>query len=127
MAEEPLFLRRVALAEMRLAAVEVSVLRVLCGEAAPAAVSALKIACTELAQEITELWVELAGRDRAVVADRTQEGWQENAPATAPFAVPRTASYLFERAQTIYGGATEIQKTIVWRGLDRANAALSQG
>lgn len=125
MMEEPLFARRVALAEMRLAAVEVSVLRVLCGEAAPAAVSALKIACTELAQEITELWVELAAQDRAALADRTQADWQASVPAVAPFAVPRTASYLFERAQTIYGGATEIQKTIVWRALERANAALS--
>ena len=125
MAEEPLFARRMALAEMKLGAVEISVLRVLCGDAAPAAVSALKIACTELAQEITELWVELAGRDRAVVADRSLAGWQDVAPEALPFAVPRTASYLFERAQTIYGGATEIQKTIVWRALDRANAALS--
>lgn len=125
MADEPLFARRLALAEIRLNAVELSVLRVLCGDAAPAAVSALKIACTELAQEITELWVELAGRDRAVVADRTRAGWQAAAPEIAAFAVPRTASYLFERAQTIYGGATEIQKTIVWRALDRANAAVA--
>ena len=125
MAQEPLFARRVALAEMRLAAVEISVLRVLCGEAPPAAVSALKIACTELAQEITELWIELAGRDRAAVADRTQADWRARVPEVASFAVPRTASYLFERAQTIYGGATEIQKTIVWRALERANAALS--
>lgn len=125
MMAEPLFARRVAMAEMRLAAVELSVLRVLCGEAAPAAVSALKIACTELAQEITELWVELAGGDRSAVADRTRADWQATVPMVAPFAVPRTASYLFERAQTIYGGATEIQKTIVWRALERANAALS--
>jgi hypothetical protein len=126
MADEPLFARRVALAEIRLNAVELSVLRVLCGDAAPAAVSALKIACTELAQEITELWVELAGRDRAIVADRAQADWQNAAPEAAPFAVPRTASYLFERAQTIYGGATEIQKTIVWRALDRANAGVAR-
>ncbi|OWK33180.1 acyl-CoA dehydrogenase family protein [Sphingomonas dokdonensis] len=126
MADEPLFARRVALAEIRLNAVEMSVLRVLCGDAAPAAVSALKIACTELAQEITELWVELAGRDRAIVADRTRADWRDAAPEAAPFAVPRTASYLFERAQTIYGGATEIQKTIVWRALDRANAGIAR-
>lgn len=125
MADEPLFARRVALAEIRLNAVELSVLRVLCGDAAPAAVSALKIACTELAQDITELWVELAGRDRALMADRTRAGWRDSAPEVAAFAAPRTASYLFERAQTIYGGATEIQKTIVWRALDRANAALA--
>ena len=110
---------------MRLAATEVSVLRVLCGESAPAAVSALKIECTELAQEITELWVELAGRDRAAMVDRTRADWHAAVPKTASFAVPRTASYLFERAQTIYGGATEIQKTIVWRALERANAAHS--
>lgn len=120
----PMFARRLALAEMRLAATEVSVLRVLTGDAAPARVSSLKIACTELAQEITELWVELAGRDRAVLLDRSRSGWQAAAPAAIAFAVPRTASYLFERAQTIYGGATEIQKTIVWRALERGNARL---
>lgn len=121
MADDPAFARRLARAEMRLDALEISVLRVLAGDTAPAAVSALKIACTEQAQTITELWLDLAGRDRALFADRSGPGWEAQAPAVPLFAAPRTASYLFERAQTIYGGSTEVQKTIVWRDLGRAN------
>lgn len=121
MADDPAFAARVARAGMRLDALEISVLRVLAGDAAPAAVSGLKIACTEQAQAITELWMNLAGRDRAPFLDRSVEGWEGQAPAIPAFAAPRTASYLFERAQTIYGGSTEVQKTIVWRHLDRAN------
>lgn len=116
------FLRRLARAEIALAALEISVLRVLTGNATPAAVSALKIACTEQAQQITELWLDLAGRDRAAALDRRAPGWPAQAPAIAAFAAPRTASYLFERAQTIYGGSTEVQKTIVWRHLARGGA-----
>lgn len=123
MADNPAFCRRLARAEMELAALEISVLRVLTGDAPPAAVSALKIACTEQAQAITALWTELAGRTRMVRTDRSLPGWEQQAPAIAPFAVPRTASYLFERAQTIYGGSTEVQKTIVWRQLARAGGA----
>ena len=122
MADDPAFRLRMARAGIAVDALEIAVLRVLAGDAAPAAVSALKIACTEQAQEITELWLELAGRDRAAFADRAAPGWEESVSGVAPFAVPRTASYLFERAQTIYGGATEVQKTIMWRHLARGNA-----
>lgn len=122
MAEDPHFARKLARTEMALDAIEISVLRVLAGDPAPAAVSALKIACTEQAQAITELWLDLAGRDRAVSIERSAPGWSSAAPHVPPFATARTASYLFERAQTIYGGSTEVQKTIVWRHLARANA-----
>ena len=122
MADDPSFSRNVARAEISLAVLEIAVLRVLTGDATPASVSALKIACTEQAQDITALWLELAGRDRMALVDRTVPGWEAKAPGIAPFAVPRTASYLFERAQTIYGGSTEVQKTIIWRQLSRANA-----
>lgn len=121
-ADTPGFDRRLVRAEIALAALEIAVLRVLTGDTPPAAVSALKVACTEQAQEITALWLELAGRDRAAFVDRGTPGWEAQAPAVPPFAVARTASYLFERAQTIYGGSTEVQKTIVWRHLSRSNA-----
>ncbi|GGE00295.1 acyl-CoA dehydrogenase [Polymorphobacter glacialis] len=116
------FRQRLARAGIMLDVVEISVLRVLTGDAEPAAVSGLKIACTQLAQEITALWVELAGRDRSALVDRSAAGWSAQAPAVPGFAVTRTASYLFERAQTIYGGSTEVQKTIVWRHLARGGA-----
>lgn len=123
MADDRLFISRLASAEMALAALEILVLRVLTGNSSAAAVSALKIACTEQAQEITALWLDLAGRDRMSLIDRSTPDWESKAPGVAPFAVPRTASYLFERAQTIYGGSTEVQKTIVWRALSRASAS----
>lgn len=116
-AQEPRFATRLAALEVELAVVEVAVLRTLTGTTTPAAVSSLKIICTELAQRITELWIELAGRYRAPFPDRTVPGWANLLPADRAFAPPQTASYFFERAQTIYGGTTEVQKTIIWRHL----------
>ena len=77
----------------------------------------LKIACTECAQEVTELAIELAGPQRAAMLDRTVDGWQSAAPHVAAHGPVAIQSYFFERAQTIYGGSTEIQKNIIWRSL----------
>jgi alkylation response protein AidB-like acyl-CoA dehydrogenase len=49
--------------------------------------------------------------------DRGGPDWADAAPATAPFGPVAVQSYLFERAQTIYGGSTEVQKNIIWRSL----------
>jgi alkylation response protein AidB-like acyl-CoA dehydrogenase len=102
---------------------EVSVLRVLTASAAasPAEASSLKIFATETAQRITELYVELAGRGAAPWPDRRFAGWRDLAPGVPGFAASWTASYLFERAQTIYGGATEVQKNIIWKMISRAS------
>lgn len=121
MLDEPRFALRLARAEIDVAVIEISVLRALTGETNPAVVSSLKIACTEAAQMITELWVELAGCYRAPQLDRGVPDWAAPLPHAQRFAVAQTASYLFERAQTIYGGATEVQKNIIWRQLARAN------
>lgn len=102
--EDAAFMARLARAEIDLQILEVSVLRALGGELSPAGVSALKIGCTEAAQNITEL-------QRLYAASRgTRRGGIAGKPANA---------YLFERASTIYGGSTEIQKTIIWRNLGR--------
>lgn len=116
------FADRFASLEVRVAVIEISVLRALTGEASAAAISSLKIACTEAAQAITELWLELAGRYRQPLLARDQPDWQLAVPEPVRFAAPQTASYLFERAQTIYGGASEVQKNIIWRHLARGNA-----
>lgn len=121
MLAEPAFRDRLALLDIRVAAIEISVLRALTGETGPATISSLKIACTEAAQAITELWLELAGRYRAPLLDRNHPDWSSAVPAAFRFAAPQTASYLFERAQTIYGGASEVQKNIIWRHLARGN------
>lgn len=120
--DEPRFAARLAALEIEVATIEISVLRALTGTAAPATISCLKIACTEAAQKITELWIELGGRHRQPLLDRSKPGWSKAIPAPHGFAVAQTASYLFERAQTIYGGASEVQKNIIWRHLSRSNA-----
>ncbi|MBA2933848.1 acyl-CoA dehydrogenase family protein [Sphingomonas sp. CGMCC 1.13654] len=120
--DDPAFARRLATVEIEVEALEIAVLRALAGEATPAAVSALKILCTECAQHVTELFVELAGRHALPMLDRRAANWADAAPLVPEFAPQAIQSYLFERAQTIYGGATEVQKTIVWRGLAGRNA-----
>lgn len=117
MANQPSFRLKVATVEARLDAIESAVLRALRSEISMATAAALKIACTECAQAVTELFVDLAGRWRAPMLDRHAEGWSEHTPHVPSFGPQWVQHYLFERAQTIYGGSTEIQKTIIWRSL----------
>jgi alkylation response protein AidB-like acyl-CoA dehydrogenase len=121
MLHDALFARKIAECEIEVATLEVSVLRVLTAAASlsSAQASTLKIMATQTAQRITELFVELAGRHVAPAPDRHAPGWAAQAPAVPRFAAPWTAAYLFERAQTIYGGATEVQKNILWRNISR--------
>jgi alkylation response protein AidB-like acyl-CoA dehydrogenase len=116
---EPLFAARLAALEIEVATLEIAVLRALVGQVSPRVISTLKIKCTECAQHVTELYLELAGRHIAPYPDRSGAGWYESLLST-PTLGPLTAdAYLFERAQTIYGGTTEIQKGIIWRELNR--------
>lgn len=117
--DDPAFERRLTACEVEVEALEVAVLRALLGEPDNASVSALKILCTQSAQHVTELFVELAARGRAPFMRREGKDWARTAPLVPFFAPAATQSYLFERAQTIYGGATEVQKTIIWRMIAR--------
>lgn len=117
--DEPLFAARLAALEIQIAALEISVLRTLMGEQRPAIVSLLKIACTECAQRVTEMQMELAARAALPYPDRNQANWQRTLTASPAFGPMWADAYLFERAQTIYGGATEIQKNIAWREMGR--------
>ena len=114
---DPSFRLAHARVEARLAAIEASILRALRDEISMATAAALKIACTECAQAITELGIDLAGRGRLPMLDRDRADWADAAPATSSFGPAAVQSYLFERAQTIYGGSTEVQKNIIWRSL----------
>lgn len=132
MAANPPFRHAVANVEARLAAIESAVLRALRSDITMATAAALKIACTECAQAVTELFVHLAGRWRAPMLDRHVPGWSDQAPHVPSFGPQGIQTYLFERAQTIYGGSTEIQKTIIWRSLgderlEDANLSEEQG
>jgi len=115
--EDPAFARKLAEVEVDLTALEFTALRTLsavsAGGSPGEASSALKILATENAQAITELFLEASGTQAVpFFADRTESDWGDglNIPG---FAAPSTASYFFNRAQTIYGGATEVQKNII--------------
>jgi alkylation response protein AidB-like acyl-CoA dehydrogenase len=126
MLEDAHFARKIAACSAQVAVLEISVLRILtarAGTTSAAEVSCLKVFATETAQSITELYLELAGRGVAAGADRQLKGWHERMPGVSSFAVPWTGSYLFERAQSIYGGANEIQKNIIWATIGRLAAA----
>ena len=116
----PAFAAKMAECEIATDMLDIAVRRALARQAEsvpPAEVSALKIFATELVQRIAGLFVELAGPTSGVYADRNAPGWAETMPLAPQFAAPSMAGYLFERAQTIYGGATEVQKNIIWRML----------
>lgn len=115
MADDPAFRRRLSRCEIQVDVIEQTILTALSGEIDMATAAMLKIACTESAQAISETALELAGNARAPMLDRTKPDWAASAPHVAPFAPVAVQSYFFERAQTIYGGSTEVQKNILWR------------
>ena len=121
MVEQPLFAARMAACDIAIDTLDIAVLRALtAGQDVPAAeVSSLKIVATETAQRIDELLIDLAGTSALPFPDRKDENWQDTAPLTEPVGPIGMGSYLFQRAETIFGGATEVQKNIVWRMLGK--------
>ncbi|WP_395652186.1 acyl-CoA dehydrogenase family protein [Brevundimonas sp.] len=119
--EDPLFAARLARFEIDLIALEATVVRVLhMGEDDPglnAAASVLKVRGSELRQRIADLAVEALG-DHGLAVFPDVEG-QDNMDVLAPVppAPGHAAGWLsramFRRATTIYGGANEIQRTII--------------
>jgi alkylation response protein AidB-like acyl-CoA dehydrogenase len=102
---------RVAFVEAELLALEATQLRALAGSAADAALAAplLKLKGTEIAQALTSLSVEALGL-RAVAFPHGADA----RPLTG-FAAGAVSTYLYERATTIFGGSSEIQKDILAR------------
>ncbi|WP_405161142.1 acyl-CoA dehydrogenase family protein [Nocardia sp. NBC_01499] len=105
---DPLFAARVAELENELLALELTQLRVVSnstdGKPNPAS-SVLKLRGSELQQAATELLVDIAGQDALPVgADEiASPGWaQRSGPG-----------YLNYRKTTIYGGSSEVQRTII--------------
>ncbi|MEU7628404.1 acyl-CoA dehydrogenase family protein [Nocardia sp. NPDC049220] len=106
--EDPQFAARVAELENELLALELTQLRVVSnssdGRPNPAS-SVLKLRGSELQQAATELLLDIAGPDAIAVAadDIASPGWaQRSGP-----------SYLNYRKTTIYGGSSEVQRTII--------------
>lgn len=119
--EDPLFAARLARFEIELRALETAVLRVLqMAEGDPAlnaTASVLKLRGSELRQRIADLAVEALG-DHGLAVFPDVDG-QDNMDVLAPVppAPDHAAGWLsramFRRATTIYGGANEIQRTII--------------
>ena len=105
---DPAFRNRANDLHIRLDALDLTVLRVLAsladGDSPGDESSILKILATELAQDITELAMTMQG---SPMVAKFQDGGPHQESAKA------TMEYLGTRAQSIYGGANEIQKNII--------------
>lgn len=114
------FLRKHALLEIDVDALEWSALRVLAGEAGPAldaAASALKIRGSECLLRAGDLEMEILGPQ---VAPRfSRDDVAPLAASAHAFAPGRSNQYLYWWASTIFGGTNEIQRGIIWNALFR--------
>ncbi|WP_405485508.1 acyl-CoA dehydrogenase family protein [Nocardia sp. NBC_00511] len=106
--DDPVFATRIAELENELLALELTLMRVVSnstdGKPNPAS-SVLKLRGSELQQAATELLLDIAGPDALPVdaADIASPGWaQRSGPG-----------YLNYRKTTIYGGSSEVQRTII--------------
>jgi alkylation response protein AidB-like acyl-CoA dehydrogenase len=108
LAEDESFWRRIYDLEVRLDALDLTVLRVLAsisdGESPGDESSILKILATELAQDITELGMQVHGNYASTT-------FGESMPSRS--AAIGSFTYYGTRAQSIYGGSNEIQKNII--------------
>ncbi|MCM6775781.1 acyl-CoA dehydrogenase family protein [Nocardia sp. CDC159] len=106
--EDPLFAARVAELENELLALELTLLRVVAnsseGRPNPAS-SVLKLRGSELQQAATELLLDIAGPD-ALPVDADGIAAPDWAQRSGP-------GYLNYRKTTIYGGSSEVQRTII--------------
>ena len=82
--------------------------------------SALKIVGSELQQRVADLQLEILGPWTAPEFLEPDDGpWiGAERPGKAPVEAPGIVTKaLFRRAATIYGGANEIQRNIIWRSV----------
>ena len=113
-ANTPDFRRRLAETEIAVSCLDGFVERALQDDGGDVA-SLIKILATETAQAITELSLDLAGGLAPPLLPERGAGWHDAMPDLPGFIVPAVEDYLMTRAQTIYGGTNEIQKTIIAR------------
>jgi alkylation response protein AidB-like acyl-CoA dehydrogenase len=108
--DDPGFARKLTEAEMAVDGLEMTVFRVLSGlssgNSPGDAASTIKILATETHQEITELFLDTA-------AAFAQPG--PGTPGFPAYAARDVSAYFAGRAQSIYGGTNEIQRTIIAR------------
>ena len=77
----------------------------------------IKILATETAQAITEMFLDLASGLAPPLMPERGPSWHTLMPDLPNFIVPTVEDYLMARAQSIYGGTNEIQKTIIARSV----------
>jgi alkylation response protein AidB-like acyl-CoA dehydrogenase len=117
MLEDPVFASKVAMLEIEIMALEVTVLKVISEDSkrrgpGPEA-SMLKVKGTEVQQMLTELMVEAAGPGALPFDPAYLEGESEHAAGGDDDAAPLAAYYFNYRKTSIYGGSNEIQKNII--------------
>jgi alkylation response protein AidB-like acyl-CoA dehydrogenase len=110
--DDPGFRARLAAVEIDLMALEFAELRSLAAASAGAAPgpesSILKLKGTELQQRIQKLTMEAGGLYSAA--------WGANDRAPS-FAREAMENFLGGRAATIYGGASEVQRDVIWKNV----------
>jgi alkylation response protein AidB-like acyl-CoA dehydrogenase len=85
------------------------------GRAGEAKASMIKLLASELSQDIAELSLEALGA-RAGADQHKALGLHPARPGVGPtYALLPAAAYLNSRAATIFGGSSEIQKSIIWK------------
>ena len=121
--EDPEFAARLARVEIDLMALEYAVLRVVqetSGTNANAVASVLKVRGSEIRQRVADLLVE-ALQELGLVYFQDQEHPQEPFdPGMPPDVGPApgiTATALFRRVTTIYGGSNEIQRNLIAKNI----------
>jgi alkylation response protein AidB-like acyl-CoA dehydrogenase len=122
--DNPNFRRQLAQLEIETRALEWAVLRAACAHTNTtnrrdmAFTSGLKIVGSELQQRVADLQVDILGPWAHLNLPEPRNGaWgRGDHPAQIPESAPGTMTKaLFRRAATIYGGASEIQRDIIWR------------
>jgi hypothetical protein len=121
MADNPAFKQKLAEMDIQLQALEYSDLRTLAalsvGKAPGPESSILKIVGTELAQQMDEMFVQLAGYHcLPFVPDQFEEGFQGQ--YIGPGTTASTAlTYFNNRKLSIFGGSNEIQRNIICKAV----------
>ena len=123
---DPVFKAQVDRLDVRLLALEATALRLLAnqpGSIAPAAqTSLLKVAGTELRQDIFRLMLDVAGPEAALWPAMAPGDGHASRPALSdeePFAELRSLAvdYLDARKFSIYGGTNEVQRNLIAKAL----------
>ncbi len=113
--DDPVFAHKVAILEIELMALEITVLRVISqdsGRPGPEA-SLLKIKGTEIQQRLTELMLETVGPYGLPFDPQFLEGETEHSLVSDDDAAALASYYFNYRKTSIYGGSNEIQKNII--------------